>query len=116
MERVEPDTSQWEGKRMGSAGEPVKDSETIWMIQNDSDGSTLAATEREVVTAGEATGLNQSLVLQCLLVALQDRCIFIVKLVCGGSVINEATPSSLNYCLLLFCIVELHLNFLFCFL
>ena len=69
---MEPDTSQWEGKRKGSAGEPVKDSETIWMIQNDSDGSTLAATEREVVTAGEATGLNQALVLRCSLVALQD--------------------------------------------
>ena len=70
--RVKPVSSQWEVTRKGSMEEPVEDSETMWELQDNLDGSIKTATEREVVTAGEATRLNQALVLRCSLVALQD--------------------------------------------
>ena len=42
------------------------------MAMQVSDGSTMTATVKDVITTEEAAGLNQALVLQCSLVALQD--------------------------------------------
>ena len=70
-EKTRPPAS---GKGRGRARQesPLHTLKQWWTFQNASEGPTMDAAERDVVTVEEATGLNQALVLQCSLVPLKD--------------------------------------------